>query len=216
MNKAIRQRSAGWAAVTAAVACGGIAPEAISHAWEGNVTGKLGWTAFVAIFAGLAWMLEGVDAGRSVPHRNKVNQSIAKLVMETACTNSDCPQRSAPSKRTRSLAMSAFYKLIDKPSREVAFHQWGWYYTSIQWMGFSLLGILFVLGTWAFVPTSILAARVVSVLVLICMLILALIIRRIWARKTLTHSGAQVQQIAADLPGSVRDVECADASCPLK
>lgn len=196
--------------------CGGIAPQALVDAWEGGIAGKLGWSALVGLCGLLAWVIEGTEAGRSSRHRAKVNRTIVELVVKKACPNKDCQQSSTPSKQTSSAAMGAFFALIDKPSREVSFHNWGWYYTSLQWIGFSALGLLAVLGTWAFISADILAARWISVGVLVGMLVLALRVRWVWARKTLALCKNQVQQIASKLPKSVSGVDCPEAACQLK
>lgn len=216
MNEAIQHRSAGWAAVAAVVTAAGISPQAIVEATHGELTGKLAWGSLVLVFTAAALLVEAADVGRHSPHRRKINKHITSFVMQEACSNKQCPEVSAPSPKTRDAAMSVFYKLVDKPSREVAFHQWAWYYTSLHWITFSLLGLLVVVASWPFVSTDFPVFRGLSVLVLFSMLAAALYIRRTWTRKTFTYSSAQVGQIASDLPGSLKATACTEEPCPLQ
>lgn len=216
MNKTIRKHSAGWAAVAAVVTAGGISPQAIVEATHGEPTGKLAWSSLVIIFGAIMLLLEAADVGRHTPHRNKVDKHTTELLMNAACLNKQCPEVSNPTNQTQNAAMDEFYKLIDKPSREVAFHQWGWYYTSLNWIAFSIIGFLIVIVSWPFASTDFPILRGVSALVLLCMFLGALHIRKTWACKTFGLSTSQARQIPSDLLGSLKATSCTEDPCPLQ
>lgn len=216
MNGSIREWAAGGAIVVALATATGIAPEAIINLAHGEATRKLAWGVLIPVFGGLALLVEATQLGRSTPHRKQVNSQIVREILEASCPNVDCPEKAKADAKTNANVMAAFYAQVDQPSREVAFHQWGWYYTAVLWIWFSVIGLLGVLLTWPFISTGHTLIRVAAAVFLLVMIVIAWFVRKTWAQKTLNLAASQVTQINDQIGKSLGTPACSHASCPLK
>ena len=110
--------------------------------------------------------------------------------------------------------MAIFYREIDSPSREVAFYQWGWYYTARLWMALAGLASLIALGGALSAPRDEPVIRWTSVAFLVLATLVSLLMSRFWAHKTLNHAHMQVIQIQPRLGNRLDGAECPDPACP--
>lgn len=215
MNRDIRWRTtsagAGFFALTAVA----VAPEAVVDLLsEGEADTKLAWSLLVAVAAVLVVLLEGTDFGRDTRHRGRVNREIATSIIRGICPRSDCRETTDPNPAIRASAMGIFYSRIDVPSREVAFHQWGWYYTTIYWTALASFAFAFALTYVWFSPTEELLLRWGAIALLALAASGSWLLAGVWRDKTATHARMQVAQIAPTLPSSLPNVTCRHPTCP--
>jgi hypothetical protein len=215
MNSAIRRNTAVGAIALTVVGAVSIAPDAaIKLVRDGEPTKKLWWILLTGSFGLLALLIEAFDFGRHTPHRRKINALITTTVIKKICTQEECPQKLRPLPSTQRVAMGIFYSKIDSPSRDVAFYQWGWYYTSIVWSMLSLAVLVSILATAAFVSTDRPWIRWAAAAVVAFAFLCSYLISRVWRQKTRSHAEMQLAQIAGQLGGRLEGAQCPREHCP--
>lgn len=215
MNKEIRWRAAIGAVLFGVVAAVAISPEPIIDLLlDGEARKGLGWNALVAPFLVVTLLLEAFEIGRHTRHRALVNEEIATGVVRAVCSKSDCPQVTDPNDSVRDGAMAIFYREIDQPSREVAFYQWGWYYTSRLWLGLALLSLALAFALVWVVRTDEPIVRWVALAALAAAAVLSFAIEKLWEEKTLNHARMQVIQILPHVGTTLPGAACPEQNCP--
>jgi hypothetical protein len=214
MNKVIRWRGAYWGLAVTCASLFAVSPEAALALFRGDFTRSLWWGGLVAAFMAVSVLLEGLAIGRNTPHRGKVDEKIVRGVVGAVCGIQGCPEVERPSESTRSAAKALFFKKIDGPSRQVAFHYWGWYFSGHLglWQVATAIAIaLPLVGTFG---TTYSALRWAALALLFAGLGISWKIRETWARKTLAHAQSQLIQIRDDLGNRLPGGTCARARCP--
>jgi hypothetical protein len=112
--------------------------------------------------------------------------------------------------------MAKFYAAIDIPSREVAFHHWGWYYSAVVWSWLSAAAaVAAVAGSLAVgVHGDSARLRLSAIGLLLVFFVVTLGLRRIWSERTLGHARSQLIQIRGQLQGAFVGASCDEPGCP--
>jgi Flp pilus assembly protein TadB len=162
----------------------------------------------------LAVILEGLDIGRQTRHRARVDREIVNRIVRVVCRNSSCPQLTEPNASIREAAKALFYQKIDRPSREVAFHHWGWYFFGLfaSWQAVIILVIALPLALWF--KADAVALRWIALVLLAISILLARLLVKTWERKTLNHAQLQLTQIASSLGQKFAGASCQEPGCP--
>lgn len=214
MDAQIRLRIALAGAVLFVAAEFAMAPTtAIDLISNGHWEHRLSWGFLVAGFTVVAVLLEGSQLGRNTRHRSKVNLAITEYIVTAICSRTDCPEQAAPSDSIRDGAMDVFYSEIDQASRNVAFSQWAWYYTSVYWIAQSALALLVALSYSLATSTDRDAVRWGSMAFLVFAVIYSLAINKMWRQKTMKLAQAQLRQIRPHLPTKFPDAQCRNPAC---
>lgn len=215
MNAAIRRNTTLGGSALAVAAAVAIAPEAATKLIaEGEPTKKLWWLLATGAFVLVALLLEGLDFARKTRHRAEVDDLIVTTIVTSVCGHAQCLQRTKPNQSVRRAAMGIFYAKIDSPSRDVAFHQWGWYYTSVLWLRLSLALFLGSFAISWFVSTDHPEIRWPALAVLLLTFPLSHGIGAIWRKKTKEHTEMQLTQIRPELGTRLPGAECPQSGCP--
>lgn len=214
MNSAIRRNVAAGGGALAVMAAVVIAPEAATKLAEGEPTKKLWWLLATGVLPVLALLLEGLDLVRGTKHRAAIDNLIVRTIVGRVCSDRQCPQINEPNESVRRVAMGIFYTKIDSPSRDVAFYEWGWYYTSLVWLAMSVGVSLFsFLALW-FIPTHHPEIRWPGLTVLFVAILVSYMVGRTWRRKTRAHVQMQLAQIQSQLGTQLAGAECQHPACP--
>jgi hypothetical protein len=215
MNKEIRWRAAVGAVVVAATAAVASSPGSwVDLLVDGRARNGLGWNVLIGPFLVGTFLLEALEVGRHPRHRARVNEQIARDVIRAVCSKPDCPQATEPNDSAREAAMAIFYREIDQPSREVAFYQWGWYYTSRLWLGLALLALTVALAVSFATSTDDAVIRWSAVAVLAGAALVSFAIAKLWEEKTLNQARMQVIQILPRVGTTLPGATCPERNCP--
>lgn len=208
---------AGWAVVMTALAVCAVLPETVDQALAGRIEPKIAWFVLAGLFGVVAWSVEGLDLGRQTAHRKSVDEEIVKAVVEAACPDPMCPEARSAGPQTRAQAMTLFYELANEPSRDVAFRNWGWYYTSVQALWISSIALAGAFIGSALRPVDHETFRGLAFIGLVGALIGADRVQVVWSRKTREHMLSQLLQIGPKLPGRKVGMGCVSgARCPSR
>jgi hypothetical protein len=199
MSSEIRTRMAGWAAAMTALAVCAVLPETVKQAVGGRIEPKIAWFTLAGFFGLVAWLVEGLDIGRQTRHRKSIDDQIVKAVVEAACTNGTCPEADSPGPQTRVQALTLFYELVDERSREVAFRNWGWYYTSVQGLWISSIALACAFVGAVLKPVDHEIYRGLAFICIVVALLGADWVATVWTRKTHDHMLSQLIQIRPNL-----------------
>ena len=214
MNSTIRRNVAVGGGALAIVAAVVIAPEAAAKLAEGEPTKKLWWLLATGVLPVLALLLEGLDLVRHTKHRADIDNLIVRTIVGHVCRDRDCPQITEPSESVRRVATGIFYTKIDSPSRDVAFHQWSWYYTSLVWLAMSVgFSAASFVALW-FVPTDHPEIRWSGLAALFVAIFVSFMAARTWRAKTRAHVQMQLAQIQPELGTQLAGAKCPKPACP--
>ncbi len=214
MNKAIRVRGAYWGVGVAILTAEAVAPQATVSLFHGDFMHQLWWFALVGAFLLLVFILEGLDVGRHPSHRIDVNRGIVRAIVKGVCSKQDCPSADSPSESVREHAMAIFYSLIDQPSRETAFHHWGWLYFSILAFWESCFALVAALVLTLVFPTTELPIRILAIVAIAGSILVARAMTKKWKVATEKVASSQVIQIRPRLPARLTGATCPDPACP--
>jgi hypothetical protein len=208
MNRDIRRRLSGWAAILTAVAVCAVLPETVDQAVAGRLEPKAAWFLLTGFFGVLAWIVEGFDIGRQTRHRREIDSQIVTDVIGAACPNPACPAVSTPGPQTREVALALFYELIDIPSREVAFRNWGWYYTSVQGTWIASIALACAFAGAALRPVDHEVYRGLAFICLVVALLGTALPEHTWIRKTRSHLSMQLVQVRPKISRQKVGADC--------
>jgi hypothetical protein len=215
MNAQIRWRTAGGAAVLVVLTELAIGPETVINLIaHGETESRLWWSVLIGAFGALALLVEGLDLGRQTPHRARLNLEIGRYVVSAVCPVQDCPEKVEPNDTIRHSALDVFYREIDAPSREVAFSQWAWYYTSVYWLFLSAGSLFVAFGYSVATSTDRPGIRWASVAAIAVAVAYSAALNRTWRAKTMRHAQSQLRQIRPRLPAQLTDAVCRNPDCP--
>ena len=199
MNRSIAINGSASTLVLTAAVLVAAQPGAVHAIVHHGLTSDSLWAVPAAIVMAVLTILEAVGVGRNTRHRGKVDGIIARDIVRRVCTNQACPNLPNPSSSTAKATRAVFYARIDAPSREVAFYDWGWYYTSILWVWQAGIAVIVALLAAAFAHTSHHAVRWLVILGIACWLLLTFYIARRWRAKTEAHTKSQLLQISGSV-----------------
>ena len=213
MNDRVRKRAAYWAVAMAALGLLAIAPDSVVRLLHGDPTKQLWWSALVGGALAMMFLVEGFEIGRHSRHRSAINLLISQGVVRQVCTNLRCPQKDDPNESVRNTAMALFYKAIDAPSRQVAFHNWGWYYFSVLAMWMSLVALAIALVGLR-LPTQRGDLRALGYICLGGAAFMMWRLRLHWERKNELLVNSQLSQISGSLGSKLPTASCEELACP--
>jgi hypothetical protein len=215
-NREIRQRVGIWASLVTALVLCAIFPDTVQQVTKGELNGKAAWSGLIVVFGIVAMGLEALQLGRNTRHRNSISDKIAREVTRHGCASGECPQATSPSEGTRKAALALFYTLVDQPSREVSFRNWGWYYSGVVWLWIGWLGFIVAVAGSAAREAPGDHIRGLASLALVLCLVVALEVWSKWRDKNLPHLESQLIQIRTKLAGGLTGVSCPLDNCPSR